>query len=90
MFKPRVHVEARTEMEQVIGAMSKIGDAVRIVKAGVGKPRFLLFVKGRRKSHSLELPAKSSSWSEAIVLILLFSGALIIATVVCTWFLRRH
>jgi hypothetical protein len=77
-------------MEQVIGAMFKIGDAVRIVKAGVGKPRFLLFLKGRRKSHPLELPTKSNPWSEAIVLILLFSGALIIATVVCAWFLRRH
>jgi hypothetical protein len=77
-------------MEQVIGAMSKIGDAVRIMKVGVGKPRFLLFVKDRRKSHPLELPTKSSSWSEAVVLILLFSGALIIAIVVCTWFLRRH
>jgi hypothetical protein len=87
---PRAHLEVRTEMERVIGAMSKIGDAVKILKAGVGNPRFLLFVKGRRESHSTELPAKSSPWSEAIVLILLFSGALIIATVICAWFLRRH
>jgi hypothetical protein len=41
-----------------------------LTKIGKGRDMFLLFVKGRRASLPTEEPAKTSRWTEAVLLII--------------------
>ena len=63
-------------------AVRRFANVTKHFRVGKVVPRFLLFLKSRGKRSSLELPAKSSSMTEAVVLLSTCFVLLVIVAVV--------